>query len=299
MDLKLTQRLLLSLTLLCFSVSKVSAESDIVLKFEQDHQLFEQALELSKSRQWKQAEAIYRDLLSRHQDWPEPKNNLAIVLLNTGRIDEARQAFEQAVSALPEFRISHQNRSKLFDYMASQAYDKALGLEQLRLLPDMQWIESLQPKIQVVEKIVKVEVEVEKPLDVEPVLNQAEVPVQDKLAFRKVIAEQLQQWARAWSEGNSDAYLKHYSAKFQPDVENKNFEQWKYSRRVRLSVARGVDVSIDKLKLFIEPQGEYALVEFDQNYRSSTYSDRVLKQLYLQKLQNNWLIIAERVIKTY
>ena len=296
MDLTLTQRLLLSLILLCLSATKVSAEQGAVSGFEQDQQLFKQALAFSRAKQWKEAESIYRDLLARHQDWPEPKNNLAIVLLNSGRIDEARQTFEQAVSALPEFRISHQNRSKLFDYMASQAYDKALGLEQPRLLPDMQWIESLHPRFQVLEKIVQVEVE--KPVKAEPLLQQTEAQEQGKLSLER-IENQLQQWVSAWSDGDSEAYLKHYSEKFQPDVEGKNFAQWKYSRRVRLSVARGVDVSIDKLKLFITPEGEQALVEFDQDYRSSTYSDRVLKQLYLQKQQNNWLIVAERVIKTY
>ncbi len=296
MDFKITQRLLLFLMLSCFSLTKLSAEPFNAQDFERDQQLFKQALVHSKSQQWEKAEAIYRDLLSRHQSWPEPKNNLAIVLLNTSRIDEARQVFEQAVSALPSFRIAHQNRSKLFDYMASQAYDKALGLEQLRLLPEMQLIESLQSNVQVLEK--NVNVDVEKQAQAKPVI-QDEVHDIEKPILRQVISQQLQQWASAWSEGDSESYLKHYSPQFKPDVENQNVEQWKYSRRVRLSLASGVQVSIDKLMLFIEPTGQHALIEFVQDYRSKTYSDRVLKQLFMQKQHNKWLILSERVIKTY
>lgn len=131
----------------------------------EDKKLFIKAVEFSSQDQWSQAESIYRDLLKRNSHWPEPKNNLAILLLKTNRLDEARQMLEQAVSSSPSYRIAQKNRSQLYNYLATQAYDKALGSEQQQMMPEMQLIQEVYLPVKIIEK--KVEVIVEKPVIVE------------------------------------------------------------------------------------------------------------------------------------
>lgn len=52
---------------------QVMAESPEVSADDADEILFAQAVELSLQQQWVQAESIYRDLLTRRPQWPEPK----------------------------------------------------------------------------------------------------------------------------------------------------------------------------------------------------------------------------------
>ena len=84
-----------------------------------------------------------------------------------------------------------------------------------------------------------------------------------------------------------------------PSDARKSYAEWKNIRRARLKFTKGVNIQIEKLRVFVEANGEYVLVEFIQNYRSDSYSDRVLKQIYMHKQQNNWLILSERTIKKY
>ena len=265
-----------------------------------DEKLFAQAVSFSSQKQWSQAEPIYRDLLKRNKQWPELGNNLAVLLLNTNRIDEAKELLEQAVSSSPSYRITQQNRSQLYNYLAKQAYDKALGLESDIALPELEFIDSIYQTVQVVEK------EVEKIVVKEVIVEKIKAPeVQAELQpalendADKRIKEQLNDWSRAWSQGNFEFYIQLYSNDFLPSDNLKTYQEWKNIRRARLKFTKGVSVEIDQIRVFVEPEGEYALVEFMQNYRSNSYSDQVLKQMYMRNQHNNWLILSERTIKKY
>ena len=265
-----------------------------------DEKLFAQAVSFSSQKQWSQAEPIYRDLLKRNKQWPELGNNLAVLLLNTNRIDEAKELLEQAVSSSPSYRITQQNRSQLYNYLAKQAYDKALGLESDIALPELEFIDSIYQTVQVVEKevekIVVKEVIVEK---IKAPEVQAELQPELENDADKRIKEQLIDWSRAWSQGNFEFYIQSYSNEFLPSDNQKTYQEWKNIRRSRLKFTKGVSVEIDQIRVFVEPEGEYALVEFMQNYRSDSYSDQVLKQMYMRNQHNNWLILSERTIKKY
>lgn len=292
----------LLILLLVFPVNASAiSEQQRLLK---DQQLFSQAVQLSTRGDWGRAEQIYRDLLTRNSDWPEPRNNLAILLFRTNRIDEAKQMLEQAVSASTSYRIAQNNRTQLYNYLASQAYDKALGVNQQRQGPALELIREINQPVKVVEveKVVekKVEVVVEKPV-VKPVTKVVtrNVVTGDFAGINDEISRQLAGWARAWTLGNVDRYLQTYSSRFVPDDERKTLDEWKNIRQAKLRFSEGINVNIRDIRVFVEPQGDQALVEFVQDYQSATYSDKVLKQLYMQKEQGNWLILSERVIKTY
>lgn len=289
--------LLAALLLMPCTVHAIVTDTPATASIEdQDKLLFAQALELSVQQQWPAAESIYRDLLKRNKEWPEPKNNLAILLLKTNRLDEARLMLEEAVVSSPSYRIAQKNRTQLYDFLAAQAYGKALGSQQVSALPEMDFIEHIYQPVKTVEKIVekKVEVVVEKPVFIESTAVQKDL--NETVVGR--IKEQLLDWARAWSQGDFDHYMQSYSDSFVPGDKRQAFSEWKKIRRAKLKRAVSVQVTFDELRIFVEGSTSYALVEFVQQYTSPAYSDRVLKQLYMQKGQNNWKILSERVIKT-
>jgi len=301
MDYKKTQLYLCSLLTVLFlmpcTVQAIAELApDTVSVEDQDMLLFAQAHELSVQQQWPAAESIYRDLLKRNKEWPEPKNNLAILLLNTNRIDEARKMLEEAVVSSPSYRIAQKNRSQLYDFLAAQAYGKALGSVQALALPEMDLIEHISQPVKIVEKVIekKVEVVVEKKVFVKS------DPLQEapNVAVIKSIKNQLLNWSRAWSEGNFENYIQNYSDQFVPIDERVALPEWKKGRMAKLRRGVNIQVTLDHLKIFIDDSTNSALVEFVQHYTSPTYSDRVLKQLYMQQNQENWQILSERVIKT-
>jgi len=289
--------LLTGLLLMPCAIQAITADvPDVVLVEDQDRLLFAQAHELSLQQQWAEAESIYRDLLERNKEWPEPKNNLAIVLFKTNRIDEARLMLEEAVVSSPSYRMAQKNRTQLYEFLAAQAYGKALGSEQTSELPEMDFIEHIYQPIKVVEKVVEKEVEVvvEKKVFIESKPIQKE----SNVAVISSIKEQLLNWSRAWSQGDFEHYIQSYSDRFVPIDESLTLSKWKKGRKAKLGRGVSVQVTFDDLKIFIDDSTNTAMVEFVQYYTSPTYSDSVLKQLYMQKGQDNWQILSERVIKT-
>jgi len=119
------------------------ADDHVPLIVEMDKKLFVQAVEFSLDKQWSQAEPIYRDLLTRHKYWPELGNNLALLLLQTDRLNEAEKMFEQALRGTPSYKTTLHNRSQLYQYLASRAYDRALGEHKPAALPPLTLIETI------------------------------------------------------------------------------------------------------------------------------------------------------------
>jgi len=274
-----------------------------------DIELFAKAVQLSSQHEWALAEPIYREIIERNQEWPEPSNNLAILLLKTNRIDEAKKMFEQSVSSSPNYRIAQKNRSKLYNFLATRAYDKALGAEQAVSTPELELIETIYQPVKVIEVEVEKIVIQEKILPVSPsqpsspspeiLPSSDEVDAVDNQQLSERIEQQLIAWSRAWSQGDFDGYIQSYSKDFQPSNSLETYSEWKNIRRAKLKFTQGVDVEIENVRVFIEPMGDYVLVEFIQKYQSTTYQDKVLKQMYMQRQQNDWLILSERTIKTY
>jgi len=240
------------------------------------HRQFQQALSLSKQGEWQQAADLFQQVAKEQPDWPEPKNNLAVALLKLGQAEQARQSLELAVTSQSSFKVAQDNRQKLYDHLAAKAYEKALGNNGDLQPPELQLIDSIQ---------------------------QASVPVAQAVVVTQaadadaIIRQQLDRWSGAWSGADTESYLACYSPQFKSFDQKIDFQQWRYQRRIRLKSSKNVAISLDAIKVFLNQQGNTALVEFVQYYRSANYNDKVIKQLLLIHENNQWLITSERVIK--
>ena len=84
------------------------------------------------TEQNKSAEAIdvFTKLSKDYPALPEPYNNLAVLYAASGEYEKARTALDQAIRTNPTYATAYENLGDVHAKLASQAYDKALQLDQ-------------------------------------------------------------------------------------------------------------------------------------------------------------------------
>ncbi len=83
------------------------------------------------TEQNKSAEAItiFTKLTEDYPTLPEPYNNLAVLYASSGQYDKARTALDMAIRTNPTYATAYENLGDVHAKLASQAYDKALQLD--------------------------------------------------------------------------------------------------------------------------------------------------------------------------
>lgn len=97
-------------------------------------------------------------------------------------------------------------------------------------------------------------------------------------------------WAAAWSARDLNKYLGYYSADFEP-LTRADKEDWKRFRAERLDKPQ-ISVTLDRMQVR-QLTSDSCEVMFEQQYRSSDYSDDVAKKLVLKREGKDWKIIRE------
>jgi len=73
--------------------------------------------------------ATFSRLTEDYPELPEPFNNLAVLYATQGQYDRARTALEMAMHTNPSYATAHDNLGDVYAKLASQAYSKALQLD--------------------------------------------------------------------------------------------------------------------------------------------------------------------------
>lgn len=71
----------------------------------------------------------FTEITEKHPGLPEPYNNLAVLYADQGQYEKARKALETAIKTHPSYATAHENLGDIYARMASEAYDKALQLD--------------------------------------------------------------------------------------------------------------------------------------------------------------------------
>ncbi|QZA78445.1 tetratricopeptide repeat protein [Deefgea tanakiae] len=90
---------------------------------------FLRAIALTEAGRNDEAIKAFTKLSEDYPHLPEPYNNLAVLYANNNQFDKARAALQMAIQTNPSYAIAHENMGDLYARLASQAYDKALQLE--------------------------------------------------------------------------------------------------------------------------------------------------------------------------
>lgn len=106
---------------------------------------FLQGVIAAEQQRFDQAIQIFTALTQEYPGLPEPYNNLAVLYAAKGEERKATQVLEQAIRTNPSYATAHENLGDLYARMASDAYAKALQLDNNR--------KAIQPKLALIKQI--------------------------------------------------------------------------------------------------------------------------------------------------
>ncbi|WP_051534754.1 tetratricopeptide repeat protein [Deefgea rivuli] len=111
-------------------VQAIERADKFLVKSPKDAQVrFLRAIALTEAGRNDEAIKAFTKLSEDYPHLPEPYNNLAVLYANSNQFDKARSALQMAIQTNPSYAIAHENMGDLYARLASQAYDKALQLE--------------------------------------------------------------------------------------------------------------------------------------------------------------------------
>lgn len=110
------------------------------------------------------------------------------------------------------------------------------------------------------------------------------------------LSESIEDWRKDWVSQNADKYLSHYSEQF--FYSGGNYQKWADYKRVVQSAKPKVSVNIDKVNMFSYPNSteNIVVVNFEQDFRSASLQNKMLKRQYWINENNQWKIIYEGAI---
>jgi tetratricopeptide (TPR) repeat protein len=272
-----------------------------------------------------EAIAVFTKLTEDYPELPEPYNNLAVLYAQQKQYDKARTALEMAIRTHPSYAIAYENLGDVYAKLASQAYDKALQLDnsnsttqnKLALIRDLITTSSkgsakpTPPVAVAAAPSPAAPAATAKPVAPATVTPTASViattPGAASTAPAKVteakpaptkadgatedISKAIATWASAWSRKDMKTYLAAYASDFDtPDGLSR--KAWEEQRQTRIAGKAGkISLSYDEPQITIN--GDKATAKFRQHYKAPGLTSSTTKTLNLVRSGSKWLIKDE------
>ena len=252
-----------------------------------------------------------------YPELPEPYNNLAVLYAGQSQFDKARTALEMAIRTNPSYSTAHENLGDVYAKLASQAYSKALQLDNdnqavapklalIRELFSPQGGKPTKPPVAVsaAAKPVVAAPAVTPPPNATtapatttatptpPATATATKPAEGGGQTNQEVESVVKAWAAAWSSKDVTAYLALYSKEFNPPGDL-NRGTWEQERRLKISSKSKIEVKIDALSVNVT--GDKATAKFRQDYKAGSLAVSSRKTLELLKRADRWQIVKETV----
>jgi len=122
-----------------------------------------------------------------------------------------------------------------------------------------------------------------------PLLQLAAKPPPDRETAQESVRRFVEEWRRAWEQGDLPSYLAYYHPRFR--TRGMGLKGW--SRYKRQLFSRSSERVIQLGDIETEVQGSAAVVNSKQEYRSETHEDSGLKTLRLRWYRGRWTIFRE------
>ena len=250
---------------------------------------------------------------------PEPYNNLAVLYASQSQFDKARAALEMAIRTNPSYATAHENLGDVYAKLASQAYSKALQLDNSNtgVQPKLALIRELfapgskgRPTAAATPAPVPTTLPAASPAKPVPPAPAAPPVVAASKPAATVVApatptpapaapaasgnaEQeittaVQGWATAWSSKNVSNYLAAYGTDFAAPGGRKT---WEEERKKRILGKNSISVKLSNIAVTVS--GNKAKASFKQDYNADSLSVNSRKTLDLVKSGDRWVIVKE------
>ena len=107
------------------------------------------------------------------------------------------------------------------------------------------------------------------------------------------LAHAIETWRKNWEDQDTDNYLKFYSKNF--FSEKDNYDTWAERKRMIQAQKLKVSIGLCEISFFDYPntENEIILVDFVQDYKSPTISNKMNKRQYWINENNEWRIMYE------
>lgn len=271
----------------------------------------------------KPADAIttFTKLTEDYPELPEPYNNLAVLYASQGQHDKARAALEMAIRTNPSYATAHENLGDIYAKLASQAYSKALQLDNsstspqtkltlIRALfnPQAKGQHPATPVAAAVPAQTPAVVPPPPPAPAPPAATQAKPaaapvpvpapapasapPVASSSGETQEAEAAVQAWAKAWATKDMNNYLGAYGKDFATPG-GLSRSAWESERRKRIVGKSNISLKLENLTVTVS--GNKAVAKFRQDYKADALSVSSRKTLDLVKSGNRWLIVRESV----
>lgn len=292
--------------------------------------MFMRAVMLAEQNKREEAIKAFVEMTERYPHLPEPYNNLAVLYADQGQFDKARKALESAIKTHPSYATAHENLGDIYAKMASEAYDKALQLDnantraqtKLALIKDI-FVSANRTAAagsKMPDPTKPVQAKLQEPKQPEPskpselgkpttassseenkpssskneklvaVTKESAAGKSNSVEERDAVETAVRKWAASWSAKQVDSYLASYASSFKPP-KNESREGWEQSRRQRINKPGSIQVNISNLQVQIK--GQTAIASFKQQYHATNLSQRTSKTLHMVRVDGRWLIEQE------
>jgi tetratricopeptide (TPR) repeat protein len=270
-----------------------------------------------------EAIAAFTQLTLDAPELPEPYNNLAVIYASQNQFDKARGALESAIRTNPSYATAQENLGDVYARLASQAYSKALQLDQNNT--------AVQPKLAVIRtlftptpagtksttlaaaapapapkppapapapaaappaKVAAAPAPVAAPAAKAPEAAPAPAAAAATSPSVAEVETAVRGWASAWAGQDMDRYFAAYGSDFTPGG-GQNRKSWEEDRRARIVGKSSISVNIENLVIKVD--GQNATARFRQVYRADNLNISSRKTLDMQRAGNQWHIRKESV----
>ena len=237
---------------------------------------------------------LYQELIRKHPELPEPRNNLAMIYLGQGDYDRASQLLVDAINTHSSYATAYANLSRVYKGIASEAYRRAVSesSEPASYTHDIQLtaITALDTEATPLPALA-LQASPDSEAAAATTDNQPTLVNAANLDTRLI--ETVRNWAQAWSGKQFDTYTDSYISGYRAGFAS--HDKWVRHRRSR--IIRPGDIKVVVSDFSVKQRGaERASVDFIQAFSSPGYSDRVVKRLDFSRVGSQWKITSERVL---
>lgn len=261
--------------------------------------LFTKGIIQAESGQRDDAIKTFNTLTKTYPNLPEPYNNLAVLYAEAGEFDLAKNALETAIKTHPSYATAHENLGDIYARMASEAYDKALKLDngnaraqsKLLLIKDLFSTESKTNVATNAATPTRPIRPANKKVEPAPAPAPVVAPAADATVdTENSITAAVEAWRNAWSSQDIEQYLSSYSSSFMPPKGSR--DSWEKLRRDRVTKPSKITLTISDQKIEMIDANN-AKISFKQYYKADGGPINTNKTLILKKVNNVWLIDEE------
>jgi tetratricopeptide (TPR) repeat protein len=261
--------------------------------------MFTKGIILAESGQRADAIKTFNALTKAYPDLPEPYNNLAVLHAEAGEYDQAKKALETAIKTHPSYATAHENLGDIYARMASEAYDKALKLDngnsraqsKLSLIKNLFTTGSKTTVAANAATPTRPIRPADKKAEPAPAPKPKPAPTDTTADLESNIKAAVESWRNAWSSQDIDQYLASYAESFTP-AKGRSLASWKKFRRARVTSPSKIDLTISNETIEIMDDSN-AKISFKQYYKGNGRPIHTNKTLILKKVGGSWLINEE------